>query len=58
VRDSKADEESKTDGFLIRRAAVDCSVCLLTDVKLAMLIVTAMSRRKALNIKAWDEFGS
>mmetsp|Transcript_36218 Transcript_36218/g.116301 ORF Transcript_36218/g.116301 Transcript_36218/m.116301 type:complete len:846 (+) Transcript_36218:2-2539(+) len=58
VRDSKADEASKTDGFLIRRAAVDCSVCLLTDIKLATLIVTAMSRRKALNIKAWDEFGS
>jgi hypothetical protein len=58
VRDSKADEASKTDGFLIRRAAVDCSKCLLTDIKLATLIVTAMSRRKALNIKAWDEFGS
>ncbi|EOD21046.1 carbamoyl phosphate synthetase [Emiliania huxleyi CCMP1516] len=58
VRDSKADDDSKTDGFLIRRAAVDSSVCLLTDIKLATLITEAIHRRKPINIKAWDEFGS
>jgi len=58
VRDSKADDDSKTDGFLIRRAAVDSSVCLLTDIKLATLITEAIHRRKPMNIKAWDEFGS
>jgi len=58
VRDSKADDDSKTDGFLIRRAAVDSSVCLLTDIKLATLITEAIHRGKPMNIKAWDEFGS
>ena len=60
IRDSKADSGSMTDGYLIRRTAVDFSVCLLTDVKLASLIVAAMHRRHHghhVPIKAWDEFG-
>eukprot|EP00962_Isochrysis_galbana_P013321 scaffold3795_cov126-Isochrysis_galbana.AAC.18 len=54
VRDSKADEASKTDGFLIRRAAVDCSVCLLTDIKLATLILGTSSEaeRQQASVRA------
>ena len=61
IRDSKADDGSVTDGYLIRRKAVDFKVCLLTDVKLAALVIHAMWRLhngKAPPMKAWDEFGS
>merc|ERR1712159_174769 len=57
IRDSKADEGSISDGYLIRRKAVDFSVTLLTDVKLASLLVAAVARGKAPKIKAWDQFG-
>ena len=57
VRDSHASQGSQTDGYLIRRTAVDFSVCLLTDVKLATLVVTALARGKKPTIKAWDQFG-
>ena len=57
IRDSKADDGSLTDGYHIRRKAVDFSVCLLTDVKLAMLVVSAMSKGKQPVIKSWDELG-
>ena len=60
IRDSKADSGSLTDGYHIRRTAVDFSVCLLTDVKLASLICAAMHRRHnghVSQLKAWDEFG-
>ena len=60
IRDSKADSGSLTDGYHIRRTAVDFSVCLLTDVKLASLICAAMHRRHSGHVsqlKAWDEFG-
>jgi len=58
VRDSKASEASISDGYLIRRKAVDYSVPLLTDIKLAVLVVTALQRRKSIAIKAWDQFGA
>ena len=61
VRDSRADPGSQTDGYLIRRRAVDFSVCLLTDVKLASLLISGLHRRhmgqKVGTIRAWDEFG-
>ena len=57
VRDSHADVGSITDGYLIRRKAVDFSVCLLTDIKLAALVITALHRGKATTIKAWDQYG-
>ena len=59
--DSHADDGSQTDGYLIRRKAVDFSVCLLTDVKLATLVIQALHRRhfgRAPPIRAWDEFGN
>jgi len=61
IRDSHADDGSLTDGYLIRRKAVDFSVTLLTDVKLATLTIHALYRRHkgvAPEIKAWDEFTS
>ena len=60
IRDSHASSGSLTDGYLIRRTAVDFSVCLLTDVKLATLLVHGLHRRHtghAPEMKAWDEFG-
>jgi len=57
VRDSHADDGSITDGYLIRRKAVDFSICLLTDVKLATLVVQSMERGKRPVIKSWEEFG-
>jgi len=59
IRDSQADDGSKTDGYMIRRKAVDFSVCLLTDVKLAMLVIEAMERKRdGTSVKSWDQFGS
>jgi len=62
VRDSKADDGSLTDGYLMRRKAVDFSVGLLTDVKLAVMLIHALFRRSQRStpppIKAWDEFGN
>jgi len=60
VRDSHASQGSQTDGYLIRRTAVDFSVCLLTDVKLATLLIHALHRRHTSappELRAWDEFG-
>ena len=57
VRDSHAVDDSITDGYMIRRKAVDFSVTLLTDIKLATLIISAMARRRAPTIKAWDQYG-
>jgi carbamoyl-phosphate synthase large subunit len=57
IRDSKADEGSISDGYLIRRKAVDFSTTLITDVKLATLVITALARGKKPTIKAWDQFG-
>ena len=57
VRDTHADDGSITDGYTIRRKAVDFSVCLLTDIKLSILIIEAMFRKKEPVIKAWDQFG-
>lgn len=39
------DSEGLTDGFKIRRLAIDCSVGLLNDVKCAKLFIEAMHRK-------------
>merc|ERR1719498_1173185 len=57
VRDSHAAQDSITDGYKIRRKAVDFSVTLLTDIKLATLIISAMARRRVPTIKSWDQYG-
>ena len=51
-------EKARSDGYLIRRAAVDKNILLLTDLHLAMFFVKAISKYKIedLKIKSWDEY--
>ena len=51
-------EEELTNGYLIRRTAVDFEVPLITDIKVAKLMVEALEyyRQHGLEIKAWDEY--
>lgn len=63
IRDSNADTGSISDGYAIRRSAVDHSVSLITDLKLANLIIAAFAREckadgSKVKVKAWDELNS
>ena len=61
---SSVDSESKTDGYAIRRAAVDCKVSFLSDIKEAVLFVSALKRkderestgRVFFGLEAWQEY--
>jgi hypothetical protein len=61
---SSVDSEKPTDGFLIRRAAVDCKVSFLSDIKEAVLFVSALSRkaeresagRVFFGLETWQEY--
>ncbi|MBI2133116.1 carbamoyl-phosphate synthase (glutamine-hydrolyzing) large subunit [Candidatus Woesearchaeota archaeon] len=46
------------DGYIIRRAAADFGIPLITNIQLAMLLVDALCSLKidALDIRAWDEY--
>lgn len=50
--------EEVTDGYLIRRKAIDLNVPLLTNVQVAKLMVEALSRYKLgdLKIKEWKAY--
>ena len=50
--------EYKTDGYLIRRAAIDNNISLFTDINSARLFVKALDKYKIedLKIKSWDEY--
>jgi carbamoyl-phosphate synthase large subunit len=50
--------EYKTDGYLIRRAAIDNNISLFTDLNSARLFVKALDKYKIedLKIKSWDEY--
>jgi len=50
------DKESATDGYLIRRAAVDFGVSLLTNVKSAILLSLALERVKTFHIRSMEEY--
>ena len=61
---SSVDSESRTDGYAIRRAAVDNKVSFLSDIKEAILFVSAL-RRKAeresngrvfFGLETWQEY--
>lgn len=60
----KHDEESNhykdrvSDGYLIRRAAVDVNTPLFTDINSANFFIKALSKYKIseLSIKSWDEY--
>lgn len=61
---SSVDSETKTDGFQIRRTAVDCKVSFLSDIKEAILFVSALSRkfdresagRIFFGLETWQEY--
>jgi carbamoyl-phosphate synthase large subunit len=54
------DALGRPDGFLIRRAAVDAGVPLITDLQLARAVVEALRRKKPgdLRILAWHDYVS
>ena len=47
-----------TNGYLIRRKAIDTNIPLFTNLQLAKRLVEALSKtsRKKLSIKSWDEY--
>jgi len=52
----KMNPEELTDGYRIRRAAVDFSISLVTNLKSAILLVNSMQRIKNFRIRSWDEY--
>ncbi len=52
------DEKGRPDGFLIRRAAVDLDIPLVTDLSLARRLVRAMGRYKKqdLKVRPWASY--
>ncbi|MBI2610360.1 carbamoyl-phosphate synthase (glutamine-hydrolyzing) large subunit [Candidatus Kaiserbacteria bacterium] len=57
---TRAYERENTDGFIIRRKAVDMNIPLITNRQLAEAFVTALAeqKRNGLKAKAWDEYHS
>jgi hypothetical protein len=61
---SSVDSDSTTDGFTIRRTAVDCKVSFLSDIKEAILFVTALEKKKEresndrifFGLESWQEY--
>ena len=61
---SSMDSESATDGFTIRRTAVDCKVSFLSDIKEAILLVSALEKkferessgRVFFGLESWQEY--
>jgi carbamoyl-phosphate synthase large subunit len=51
-------KEELTNGYLIRRAAADFGVPLITDIKLARRLVESFKRKKLKDLacKAWQEY--
>merc|ERR1719215_2370917 len=58
------DSQGVTDGFELRRMAVDSGTSLITDIKVAVLTVQSLHRkwtrekegRSFFNIKTWQEY--
>lgn len=51
-----ADHDNVTDGYLIRRTAIDFGVSLITNLKCAALLSLALERVKAFHIRAMTEY--
>jgi hypothetical protein len=49
-------DSSITDGYLIRRTAIDFGVSLITNTKVAVLLALALERVKSFHIKAMEEY--
>ena len=47
-----------SNDYLIRRAAVDYNISLITNVQVAKLFIRSISeyREKDLKVKSWDEY--
>ena len=52
------DEEGRPDGFIIRRAAVDLEIPLITDLWLARKVVRALAKYGVddLQVKPWSDY--
>ncbi|MEN8130298.1 MAG: carbamoyl-phosphate synthase (glutamine-hydrolyzing) large subunit [Pseudomonadota bacterium] len=52
------DQQGRPDGYLIRRAAVDADIPLLTDLQLARAVIEALRQKRpeSLNVLAWNDF--
>jgi carbamoyl-phosphate synthase large subunit len=51
-------EEELTNDYLVRRAAVDYKIPLVTNRQLAMRLAEALMNKNplALDVKSWDEY--
>ena len=52
----KGDKETVTDGYLIRRTAVDFGCSLITNVKCAVLLSLALERVKTFHVRSIEEY--
>jgi carbamoyl-phosphate synthase large subunit len=52
------DQYGRPDGYLIRRAAVDAGIPLITDLQLARAVIEALRIKSepALEVQTWDEY--
>jgi carbamoyl-phosphate synthase large subunit len=56
---TKAFANESTDGFIIRRKAIDLNIPLITNRQLADAFITALAEQKdGLNAKSWEEYRS
>lgn len=45
-----------TGGYVIRRAAIDTNVPLITNLQIAKLLVRSLEKKVDLEVKSWDEY--
>lgn len=50
------EKEELTNGYLIRRRAVDFSIPLITNINCAKLFVEALLDHRGISAKSWDEY--
>jgi carbamoyl-phosphate synthase large subunit len=50
--------EETTDGYLIRRQAIDANIPLITNKQIAKLLIETMAKygKENLEVKSWDEY--
>ena len=53
---SKSATEESTSGYLMRRAAVDFGVSLITNVKCAVMFCEALHKKRTLPCKSAEQF--
>lgn len=50
------EREELTNDYLIRRAAVDHSIPLITNLECAMLFIDSLEKANGIEIKSWEEY--